>query len=417
MTLTRYLLAAAVICASGGAGLAAEITLTVESWRGDDAAMWQEKIIPAFQAANPGIKVVFSPTADGEYDAGVEGRLAEGTAGDLISCRPFDGALKLFEAGHLAPLGDLPEMAGFSAVAKAAWSTDDRSTAFCVPVGAAIHGFIYNKEIFEALGLGVPATVAEFHAALDTIAATRRYIPIALGVTDGRDASAVGYQNIGPTYWKGEAGRLGLIAGTQKLADENWIAPYRELASWRPYMGSGFEAQTYSDSQNLFTLGRAAIYPAGSWEIPGFTANAPFAMGAFPPPVVSAGDKCFVTETPVVGIGLNAASANKDAALKLLAFVASRQFGEIEANALPGLFPMSDEPVTIADPLAAEFASWRTRCEMTISPAAGMLSRGTPNLEDETRKGLVQVIKGAETPETIGARLQAGLERWYKPPK
>ena len=41
------------------------------------------------------------------------------------------------------------------------------------------------------------------------------------------------------------------------------------LAKWKPYLGDGFEAQTYPDSQNLFTLGRAAIYPAGSWEITG----------------------------------------------------------------------------------------------------------------------------------------------------
>ena len=47
------------------------------------------------------------------------------------------------------------------------------------------------------------------------------------------------------------------------------------------YLGDGFEAQTYPDSQNIFTLGRAAIYPAGSWEISGFNAQADFEMGAF----------------------------------------------------------------------------------------------------------------------------------------
>ena len=50
------------------------------------------------------------------------------------------------------------------------------------------------------------------------------------------------------------------------------------------------QAQTYPDSQNLFTLGRAAIYPAGSWEISGFNTQAQFKMGAFPPPVAAAGD-------------------------------------------------------------------------------------------------------------------------------
>ena len=43
----------------GSAGLASaqDKTLTIESWRNDDLPIWQEKIIPAFEAKNPGIKV------------------------------------------------------------------------------------------------------------------------------------------------------------------------------------------------------------------------------------------------------------------------------------------------------------------------------------------------------------------------
>lgn len=82
----------------------------------------------------------------------------------------------------------------------------------------------------------------------------------------------MGYNNIGPNYWKGEEGRLALIKGEQKLTDPQWVAPYATLAKWGGYLGDGYEAQTYPDSQNLFTLGRAAVYPAGSWEISGFNA-------------------------------------------------------------------------------------------------------------------------------------------------
>ena len=70
-------------------------------------------------------------------------------------------------------------------------------------------------------------------------------------------------------------------AGSQKLTDEPWVEPFRVLAKWAPYLGDGFEAQTYPDSQNLFTLGRAAIYPAGSWEISLFN-TAGLKLGAFP---------------------------------------------------------------------------------------------------------------------------------------
>src|SRR5690606_30277767 len=229
----------------------------------------------------------------------------------------------LFKAGHLAALNDLPGMANFSDVAKSAWTTDDGATTFCVPMAAVIHGFIYNKDAFAELGLEEPKTVAQFYEVLDKIKEDGTYIPLAMGTNDQWEAATMGYQNIGPTYWKGEEGRLALIAGTQKLTDEGWVEPYRQLAKWKDYLGDGFEAQTYSDSQNLFTLGRAAIYPSGSWEIGLFNSQADFKMGAFPPPVQNAGDTCYISDHTDIGIGLNAASPNKEAAKKFLSWVAS----------------------------------------------------------------------------------------------
>ena len=155
-------------------------------------------------------------------------------------------------------------MENFSPVAKSAWTTDDGATTFCVPMAAVIHGFIYNADAFAQLGIEEPKTVAQFYEALDKIKADGTYIPMAMGTNDQWEAATMGYQNIGPTYWKGEEGRLALIKGEQKLTDAAWVEPYRVLAKWKPYLGDGFEAQTYPDSQNMFTLGRAAIYPAGS---------------------------------------------------------------------------------------------------------------------------------------------------------
>ena len=104
------------------------------------------------------------PAAPAEYDGALNTRLEGGVAGDLITCRPFDRSLALFDAGHLASLNDLEGMANFGSVAKSAWVTDDGSDAFCVPMASVIHGFIYNKDIFDELGLSEPATVEEFYA-------------------------------------------------------------------------------------------------------------------------------------------------------------------------------------------------------------------------------------------------------------
>ena len=408
-------LALATTALTAGGALAQDVTLTIESWRNDDLALWQEKIIPAFEAEHPGIKVVFSPSAPTEYNAALNSKLEAGSAGDLITCRPFDASLALYDAGHLADLDEMEAMSNFSDVAKSAWQTDDGSATFCVPMASVIHGFIYNADAFAELGLEVPTTEDEFFAVLDAIKEDGTYIPMAMGTNDQWEAATMGYNNIGPTYWNGEEGRQALIKGEQKLTDEQWVAPYATLARWAGYLGDGFEAQTYPDSQNIFTLGRAAIYPAGSWEISGFNARADFAMGAFKPPVRNAGDTCYISDHTDIGIGMNAATANPDAAKTFLAWVASPEFASIFGNALPGFFPLSETPVDLEDPLAKEFASWRGDCESTIRSTYQILSRGTPNLENETWGASAAAIKGTSTPEELGAKLQEGLASWYGP--
>ncbi|MES0813007.1 ABC transporter substrate-binding protein [Roseibium sp. SCPC15] len=396
---------------------AEDATLTIESWRNDDLTLWQEKIIPAFEAKHPGIKVKFSPSAPAEYNAVLNSKLDAGSAGDLITCRPFDASLALYDAGHLTDLSDLDAMSNFSDVAKSAWQTDDASATFCVPMASVIHGFIYNKDAFTELGLEVPKTEEEFFAALDKIKEDGSYIPMAMGTNDQWEAATMGYNNIGPNYWKGEEGRLALISGEQKLTDPQWVAPFETLAKWGPYLGDGYEAQTYPDSQNIFTLGRAAIYPAGSWEIAGFNTQADFELGAFKPPVQNAGDTCYISDHTDIGIGMNAKSENPEAARTFLAWVASPEFASIMGNALPGFFPLSKEPVELEDPLAKEFASWRDECESTIRSTYHILSRGTPNLENETWGASVAAIKGTSSPEELGAKLQDGLATWYEPQK
>jgi raffinose/stachyose/melibiose transport system substrate-binding protein len=412
--LKRLLLASALFLAAGPAN-AADVTLTIESWRNDDLPMWQETIIPAFEAKHPGIKLKFTPSAPTEYNAALNSKLEGGTAGDLIACRPFDASLTLHQKGHLVPVQGLEGMKNFSALAKGAWSTDDGAVTYCMPMASVIHGFIYNKEAFAKLGVEVPKTEAEFFAVLDKIKKDGTYIPMAMGTSDQWEAATMGYNNIGPNYWKGEEGRLALIKGTQKLTDEPWVAPFGQLAKWKPYLGDGFEAQTYPDSQNLFTLGRAAIYPAGSWEIAGFKTQAQFEMGAFPPPVQKAGDGCYISDHTDIAIGMNAKTKNPEAVKAFLNWVGSAEFADLYSNALPGFFSLSNHPVTMKDPVAQEFLSWRGKCKSTIRSTYQILSRGTPNLENETWNAAANVVKGTEMPEAAAARLQKGLASWYKP--
>eukprot|EP01037_Dinobryon_pediforme_P012660 gene12660-12753_t len=416
-TIRKIALASAASVVISACPAFAAQTLTIESWRNDDLQIWNEKIIPAFNKLHPDIKVVFQPSAPTEYNAALNSKLEAGTAGDIIACRPFDASLSLFQKGHLTSVNGIAGVDKFSDVAKSGWSTDDGKTTFCVPVASVIHGFIYNQDAFDKLGLKAPTTEDEFFSALDKIKADGTYTGLDMGTKDQWEAATMGYQNIGPNYWHGEEGRLALIAGKQKLTDSDWVEPYKTLARWGAYMGDGYQAQTYPDSQNLFSLGRAAIYPAGSWDISTFNGQAKFKMGAFAAPVKKVGDTCYISDHVDIALGMNAKSANSEAAKTFLTWVATPEFANIYANALPGFFSLQPGDVTLSDPLAKEFVSWRGKCKSTIRSTYQILSRGTPNLENETWGASANVINGTLKPEDAGKKLQAGLDAWYKPAK
>jgi raffinose/stachyose/melibiose transport system substrate-binding protein len=341
-------------------------------------------------------------------------KLQGGTAGDLITCRPFDASLELFQQGHLASLNDLPGMENFGDVAKSAWITDDGSDAFCVPMASVIHGFFYNKDKFDEYGLEEPTTKAEFMQVLQTLQENGE-TPLAMGTADQWEAATMGFQNIGPNYWKGEEGRLALIDGSAKFTDEPYVQTWQDLADWSAYLPEGYEAVKYPDAQSLFTLGQGVIYPTGSWEISVFEPQADFEMGIFPPYVENEGDACYISDHTDIAIGMNAATPHPEEARTFLSWVASEEFAALYANALPGFFPLSNAEVTLDNPLANEFLSWRQQCESTIRNSYQILSRGEPNLENELWRVSAGVMNGSITPEQAGEEIQGGLDQWYTP--
>jgi raffinose/stachyose/melibiose transport system substrate-binding protein len=405
------------ILGAGTTTRAADVTLTIESWRNDDLKIWQDQIIPVFEKAYPGIKVQFQPTAPTEYNGALNTKLEGGTAGDLITCRPFDVSLGLYDKGFLEKLNDLKGMENFGDVAKSAWITDDGSAVFCVPMASVIHGFMYNKAIFDELKLSVPATESEFLKVLEAIKADGRYVPLVLGTSDTWESATMGYQNIGPNYWNGEEGRKALIAGTAKYNEGGFLAAWEALSKWSPYLGDGYQAQKYPDSQNLFSLGKGAIYPAGSWDISTFRANASFEFGAFKAPVPDGQKECYISDHTDIAMGLNAKSANKDAAMKFLEWMTTAEFATIYSNALPGFFSLSNAEVKLSDPVAQEFLSWRSQCKSTIRSAYQILSRGEPNNETDLWAASAKLLNGEYTPKAAADFVQSGLDKWYKPAK
>lgn len=405
---TLSMLSVALLASAAQAG-----TLSIESWRVDDKALWEDVLIPAFQKKHPGITVKFAPTAPTEYDSSLTARLTGGTAGDLITCRPFDKSLDLYKKGQLEKLDGKPGMQHFPASAKVAWQSDDGKDSFCMPMASVMHGFFYNKKIFADLKLAPPKTQAEFFAALDKVKAAGK-TPIALGTADQWEANQIVFTGIGPNYWQGEAGRKALIAGKAKFTDPQFVAVWEQMAKWAPYLAKGYSAQTYADTQNLFASGRAAIVPAGSWDIAYYKQQG-LDFGAFAPPVAKAGDKCQISDHTDIGIGINPKSKNKADAGKFLEWIASAEFADLYTNKVTGFFSLSSHPIEVKDPVAKSMLDWRKSCGSTIRLNAQVLNRGEPNMETELWNVNSQVLNGKLAPKAAAQQIQTGFAKWYKP--
>ena len=98
-----------------------------------------------------------------------------------------------------------------------------------------------------------------------------------------------------------------------------------------------------------------------------------------------------------------------------LEWIGSEEFANILGNELPGFFPLSNASVTLNDDVAQTFVNWRKECKSTIRNSYQILSRGTPNLENEMWNVSAQVINGTMTPDAAAKQLQDGLAKWYAP--
>ncbi len=395
------------------------IELTMGSWRTEDLEQW-DAIIGAFNEEFPNIQISFEPTLNTEYDASLLASLEGGSGPDLITCRPFDISLALFNREFLGEVTDIVDGAtteagdpAFGPVARSGWIADDGESVYCVPMASVLHGFFYNTVLFEENGWEVPETTEEFLALLATIDEAG-VTPLAMGTQDGWTNWTMGFHNNAPNWYGGEEGRQALIAGDVAITDPEFTEPMEFVLAWEPFLPSGYESVGYADTQQLFPLGSAAIFPAGSWDIPLFQGEEEegfFQLSAFKPPVPEAGQQCYVTDHVDIGLGynLNSSEEAQEAARTFLTWVAGPEFAALYTNEQPGFFSLSGYDIDIENPVAAEMASWKTECETTIRLEAQYLSRGEVSPRLEAWRLFPAAFAGEVTVEDMAAELQGYL--------
>lgn len=392
------------------AGSGDESTITVWGWRQEDAQTYAT-IFKAFEDAHPGVTVEYVPYVNTEYDTILATGLKDASGPDVAQLRSYGLLQPLVESGSLVALDD--EIDGLSdfapSVLDGARGVSD-GAVYGVPFAIQTLHVIYNTGIFDELGLKEPTTWDEMTDAFDAIKDSG-VTPLANTVTDTW-MLPIEQEIFGAGTYGGTAYLEKMLDGEASFTDDPWVDSVDAWTSTEPYWGEQFQGTSYEDAQALFTSGKAAAFPGGIWELAAFRkANPDLKLGIFNVPAPDG------SGTPVPGyvdgsFGVSKASDNQDAALELVEWMATAEFGQSFSDELAQISPVPG--VNPSDELLAE-AVKAYAAEPSPYITYAYFSGGTPTAWDLASTSFSSLVLGEISAADAAGKIQQGVDQWFTP--
>ncbi|PUA36169.1 sugar ABC transporter substrate-binding protein [Paenibacillus elgii] len=398
--------------ANGGGGKKTEaqkVKLTMGSWRTEDKEVY-EKIIKAFNKTNPDIEIEFKPTKNTEYNTVLNTALQTGSGPDIIHLRPYAAGIALADAKYLEPLDSVKGLEAIPKEAKMA-ATGKDGKVYGVPTVYSSTQIFYNKKLFKKFNLSEPKTWDELMKAADTLK-QNKIAPFAFGSKEGWILSLT-HGALGPQFYGGTEFVNNLLAGKTNLKSKEFTDSITMLQDLTKYFPENYTGLGMDDMRNLFVTEQAGMIVMGDWEIAVMKKmNPDLDLDLFPVPPVKADGKASVTNWVDGSFAVNAASKNKEAAMKFIEFMTTKEFGKMVADDLKK--PSTIPGVESSDPLVAKMiqlaAANSTPYAMVVH-----FSAGNPTTKATLETALQGMFLGKEKPDTVTDIVQKSADSWFKP--
>lgn len=411
------LLLAACAPGTGGAGDSAgggsDTTLTLWSWRVEDKEAY-DKIFDVYEEQNPGVTVQVKTFKNDEYDTILSTGLTEEGGPDVAQLRAYGGLQDLVEAERLVSLDE--EVDGLQnfpdRVLDGARGRAD-GNIYGVPFAMQTMVVYYNKALFDEHGLSEPETWDEFMSAAETLEGAG-VTPLSTTGNDPWMLPIVHDVLTAPRYGGGEFEDR-VLSGETDFTDSDYVASLELLDQMREYFPDDVAGVGYETSRTLFVNGQAAMFPGGSFELGFFQdSNPDFEMGVFaaPPPPDSVVDQSLTPGWVDTSFGVNANADNKQAALDLVNWMATKDFQQRFTNQVKQISPMPG--VQPQDPLLAEMVQLY---ENQPAPYLHLINfrYGEPNGDVLLGDGIQSMWLDEQSPREVAQSVQKGISEWFEP--
>jgi raffinose/stachyose/melibiose transport system substrate-binding protein len=320
----------------------------------------------------------------------------------------FGGALA--KAGLVEDLSSAYQERGWKVYPFAKDRVTVDGKTYGVPGEMETIGLFYNKDLFAKNGIQAPRNLAELSAAAETLK-TKKIVPIAVSDKEGWQGGHLLSMALSSAI--GSKGMDALLKG-----EKSWNSPevVSALKLWESYNKSGYLPEfptslSYDNATALFYSGKAAILPNGSWLIREMDANAKFAVGYIPFPAES-GPGIF---SAGLGSGpyVSAGTKNKDAALKLVDFLAS---GDHARWLVQNLGVIPPQPVDVTGLKLSPLLTQTLQDTSKLATGSGDLGYNIDVLTSDVFNkamgdGIQGLLSGQQSAEQVAKNLDAASKK------
>ena len=407
---------AATVAISGSVLLAptskaADVSLTMYSWRVEDKAFY-ESVIKDYTAVNPGVSINYQSFPSADYQTILMSAMAAGKGPDIVHVRAYGALDQLVVPGYLSPLA-ANEIKGLNKYPKEALDSQrgfSDKRLFGIPFAYQSLGIFYNIDYMRKAGvLAAPKTYPEFVEQLKKIKSAGLQ-PLANGGSTHMEQM---WGTIAPMFYGGTDYYNDVIAGKKTFNDPAFVKSLEAVQDLFPYMPTNATAVNYDASRALFFSGKAAFFMGGIFELGYFRAQNPklkFDFIATPP--MTPGGKQFVSTWADGGYGINAKTPNRAQALKFLNYLASKAYGQrftetiAQISAVPGVV-IRDRQLNKA---VSSINKWGTPYLMLVGfryknpTGSALLQTGLPNM-----------LSGTKTAKQVADEVTKGVGTWFAP--
>ncbi len=411
----------AAFAAGRPGGLSAQDEQTLQFWDTANSGVRMEIVEglgDEFAATVEGLTVEHRGQPTAELQDSLQRAVSSEEGPDIAQINNGENSMgPMVRAGLLVPMDDYATQYGWGDLLSAGLLARNRYTEDGTAIGegvlwgmsieAEIVGVYYNKEIFAANGLSIPATFADLEAAMQTLA-DADITPLVFGNLDQWPAIHL-YGEIQGTMTTREY-LDGLI---YRQGDLSWESPENsdaaaKLQEWvaAGYLQEGYEALGEADAWGLFAAGEGAMLVQGSWLSGDLTSAMGDNVGFFLMPPAADGQPNLHVGGVGIPYGITTNAENADLAAEFINFLVSERALEllVENSILPSRPVPADQIVdgTLAGDLYTAF-----NIANESDTVGHYMDWATPTFYDTLTAGLQELMAGQTDPAAFTAALQA----------